>query len=87
VKCLAGEHAVDGRVGKRDRLRAPGQALGGGHDLFEDPAHAVQRLDRDDPAVAAREHAGELARPGTEVEHLRVGAERQPVERRRRSMA
>ena len=56
---------------------APGMTLCLGNDRLEDRPHSVQRLDRDHALVASREHAGELAGAGTEVEHGRAGSERQ----------
>ena len=80
VERLAGEDGVDRRVGKRNRLRRPGERLDTRHNVLENTAHPVERLDRDDARVPAREHAGELSGPGPEVEDRRAGRDRHTVE-------
>ena len=82
VERLRCEHSVDRRVGKRELLRRARVALGRGHDLLEDRAHPVERLDREHSRVAPREHARQLPGAGPHVDDGGVGAERQDAEHR-----
>ena len=50
------------------------------HHLLEHRPHVVERLDCDHAAVALGEHARQLPRAGTEVEHGGVRVERQQLE-------
>ena len=77
VERLCCEHSVDGRVGERQLLRGARVALGRGHDLLEDGAHPVERLDREHSSVVPREHARQLPGAGPHVDDGGLGAERQ----------
>ena len=52
----------------------------GWRDAREDPSHAVEGLDGNHVRVPAREDARQLPGSGTEIEHGRVGRDRQEVE-------